>query len=129
MAKDTTKDFLAGLSIPELCDLHDQYKGDISDEGARIYGQIRSRLMRLRHADQHPDEDVYPFNVPYAADGTPFEINGVPISGYQELPACVLQQVLYMIYCNKQIELERMQSGGKIIDMGDIANSIATLTR
>src|SRR5678809_787820 len=92
---------LDGLSIADLSDLYNQYKGDQSEEGARTFASIRSKLLRVMHSEQHPDEEVYPMNVPYAHDGAPFTINGIPVSGYQELPACVLREVLYMIAQNK----------------------------
>lgn len=127
--------YLDGLSLDDLQDLYNQYKGDTSDEGARTFGQIRSKLLRMSHQEIHRMRDdgfadtVYPMNVPYAHDGAPFTINGVPISGPQEICGCQLQVIMEMIWHNRQVEAERMREGGKIIDMGDIAGRAAEIQR
>jgi hypothetical protein len=104
------------LSPDDLVRLHALYEevATRDDEDAKILKRrIESRIRRVTHAERHPGEKIVEVNVPRAADGTEFQINGKAYSGLVRVPECVARELLAMAHRNAVVDAERMRDNGR----------------
>lgn len=115
----------SGKELTPLETLQEQYndlRGDGSEQGEKLRAKLGGQLKRLSHEAIHPGEDWVELDVPQAVDGSFFGINEQQYIGVCVVPACVAQQLLYMIDQNRAVDLQRMKESGRTVVLGNLAD-------
>lgn len=113
----------------EYVRLQEDYNGlreDKSEAAAIARGRIRQVLKKMGHDEIHLDEERIAIDVPKAHDGRSYKINDQEFFGKVMVPACVAQQLLWMIDNNVRVDRDRLKESQYHYNLGPINAAVAS---